>query len=161
MLSDEERRHCAEDLFSAAGALMPIRQPSRTYPAMDIEDAYRNYPQTAADELCLLVQVETRDALREIEAIASVVGVDGVFIGPADLAASLGYPGQLNHPAVISAVEEAIRRICASGKAAGILTQDASFACRCIEIGTTFTAVAIDAAMLIREADRVAARFKT
>jgi 4-hydroxy-2-oxoheptanedioate aldolase len=121
----------------------------------------KKYPLTAADELCLLVQVETREALRELEAIASVAGVDGVFIGPSDLAASLGHPGELNHPDVISAVEDAIRRVCACGKAAGILTQDASFARRCVELGTSFTAVAIDVAVLVREADRIAAQFKT
>src|SRR5690606_30704559 len=83
-----------------------------------------NYGKIAAEELCLLVQVETGEALEEIEAIAAVEGVDGIFIGPADLAASLGYVGEPGHPKVVEAVENAIRRIRAAGKPAGILTPD-------------------------------------
>ena len=65
-----------------------------------------DYVQTYADELCLLVQVETKQGLANLEAIAAVDGVDGVFIGPADLAAALGHPGELKHPEVQAAIEE-------------------------------------------------------
>lgn len=119
------------------------------------------YGKRAAEELCLLVQVETREALDQLEAIAAVEGVDGVFIGPADLAASLGHLGDPGHPDVVAAVEDAVRRLRAAGKPAGILTPDTGFAKRCIEIGTIFTAVAIDAGILARGTEAVARQFKT
>ncbi|MGE7468139.1 4-hydroxy-2-oxoheptanedioate aldolase [Bosea sp. NPDC003192] len=119
------------------------------------------YARKAAEELCLLVQVETGEALDRLEEIASVEGVDGVFIGPADLAASLGHVGEPGHPEVIAAVEDAIRRIQTIGKPAGILTPDTAFARRCIEIGTLFTAVAIDVGILARGTEAIARQFKT
>lgn len=118
------------------------------------------YAKRAAEELCLLVQVETAEALDRIEAICAVDGVDGVFIGPADLAASLGHVGEPGHPAVVAAVEDAVRRILAAGKPAGILTPDTAFAKTCIEIGTTFTAVAIDVGVLARGTEALARQFK-
>jgi 4-hydroxy-2-oxoheptanedioate aldolase len=119
------------------------------------------YAKRAAEELCLLVQIETREALDQLEAIAAVDGVDGIFVGPADLAASLGHVGETGHPTVIAAVEDAIRRIRACGKPAGVLTPDTAFAERCIALGTTFTAVAIDVGILARGSEAIARRFKT
>ena len=81
-----------------------------------------DYGKRAHEQLCLLVQVETRAALDQLEGIANVDGVDGVFIGPGDLAASLGHVGAPGHPEVQSAIEDAIGRIRACGKPAGILT---------------------------------------
>jgi 4-hydroxy-2-oxoheptanedioate aldolase len=118
------------------------------------------YARRAADELCLLVQIETQQALNELEAIAAVDGVDGVFIGPADLAASLGHIGDQGHPDVKAAVEDAVRRIRACGKPAGILTGDTAFAQRCIEIGTTFTAVGVDVGILARGTEKLALQFQ-
>ncbi len=119
-----------------------------------------NYGKRAEEELCLLVQVETQEALDNLEAIASVDGVDGVFIGPADLAASLGHIGQPGHPDVAALIESAIARIKATGKPAGILTPDNAFAARCIELGTLFTAVGVDAAMLVKATEALAKQFK-
>ncbi|QRE77121.1 4-hydroxy-2-oxoheptanedioate aldolase [Methylobacterium aquaticum] len=118
------------------------------------------YARRAAEEICLLVQVETQAALDRLEEICAVEGVDGVFIGPADLAASLGHVGEPGHPAVVAAVEDAVRRILASGKPAGILTPDTAFAKTCIAIGTTFTAVAIDVGVLARGTEAMARQFK-
>lgn len=118
------------------------------------------YARRAEEELCLLVQVETRAALAEIEAIAAVDGVDGIFIGPADLAASLGYPGEPGHPEVVATIEDAIRRIRKAGKPAGILTLDRAFARRCIETGTVFTAVGTDISLLVQSSDELAADFR-
>ncbi len=118
------------------------------------------YFRRASAELCLIVQVETQAALDDLEAIAGVDGVDGVFIGPADLAASLGYPGEPNHPAVQSTIVDAIRRIRACNKPAGILSPDTAFAQRCIEVGTSFTAVAIDIGILARGAEKLAQQFR-
>lgn len=118
------------------------------------------YARRAAEEICLLVQVETQAALDRLEEICAVEGVDGVFIGPADLAASLGHVGEPGHPAVVAAAEDAVRRILASGKPAGILTPDTAFAKTCIAIGTTFTAVAIDVGVLARGTEAMARQFK-
>jgi 4-hydroxy-2-oxoheptanedioate aldolase len=117
------------------------------------------YGGLAEEELCLLVQVETQEALDNIEAIAAVDGVDGVFIGPADLAASLGHVGEAGHPDVVSAIEGAIARIRACGKPAGILTPDTAFAQRCIALGTLFTAVGVDATLLARGAEALRRQF--
>ncbi|WP_439499199.1 4-hydroxy-2-oxoheptanedioate aldolase [Bosea sp. (in: a-proteobacteria)] len=118
-----------------------------------------DYGKRAHQELCLLVQIETQEALDNLEAIAGVEGVDGVFIGPADLAASLGHVGEPGHPEVKALIEQAIGRIRACGKPAGILTPDNAFATRCIELGTLFTAVGVDAAMLVRASETLARQF--
>ena len=119
-----------------------------------------DYVKRADEELCLLVQVETRQGLDALEAIARTDGVDGVFIGPADLAAGLGHPGDMAHADVQSAIRAAIARIRDCGKAAGILATDDASARRYIEWGTTFTAVGMDAMILARETERLAARFR-
>ncbi len=115
----------------------------------------RDYAKRAEDELCLLVQVETREALESLEAIAGTDGVHGVFVGPADLAAALGHLGEIGHPEVQSAIRDAVGRIRACGKAAGILAADEAAARRYIEWGTTFTAVVQDTQALVRELARV------
>jgi 4-hydroxy-2-oxoheptanedioate aldolase len=119
-----------------------------------------DYLARAEDELCLLVQIETRAGLDALEAIAAVDGVDGLFIGPSDLAASLGHLGNPSHPEVIAAVEDAIARIRAAGKPAGILTLDPAVARRCLALGTSFTAVGTDLALLARGAEALAAAFR-
>lgn len=120
----------------------------------------RDYVERAADELCLLVQVETGEALENLEAIAGVDGVDGVFIGPADLSASLGYPGQPGHPEVKKTIDDAIRRIRACGKAPGILMVNEARARECLELGAQFVAVALDTLLLRDGLDGTAARFQ-
>jgi 4-hydroxy-2-oxoheptanedioate aldolase len=119
------------------------------------------YMAQADSQMCVLVQVESKAALDEIEAIAAVDGVDGMFIGPADLAASLGYPGQSGHPAVIEAIEGALARIAASGVPSGILASDAAYARRCMALGTRFTAVGLDVEILARGAEALAAGSKS
>ena len=119
-----------------------------------------DYMRRCEEELCLLVQVESQQALDNLESIASVDGVDGVFIGPADLAASLGHPGNPGHPDVQRAVEDAIARIRACGKAPGVLTADEKLARRYIELGTLFTAIGIDSTILARESEKLVARFR-
>lgn len=118
-----------------------------------------NYLQRAEEELCLLVQVESREAVEQIEAIAAVDGVDGIFIGPSDLAASLGHRGEPFHPEVVQAIETAIARITAAGKPAGILTPNAEFAQRCMDLGTRFTAVGSDMGLLLNGAEALAQKF--
>ena len=121
---------------------------------------YPNYAKEANAQVCLLVQVETREALDNLEAIAAVEGVDGIFIGPADLSASLGHVGNAGHPEVQAAIEGAIARINAAGKAAGILTPDETLARRYLELGATFVAVGIDNNLLAKATSALAAKFK-
>jgi 4-hydroxy-2-oxoheptanedioate aldolase len=119
-----------------------------------------NYLKTAHEEICLLVQVETGLALQQLEAIATVDGVDGVFIGPSDLAASLGHIGNPQHPDVQKALEDAARRLKAVHKPAGILTANETEARRYMESGYAFVAVGIDTTILVRGADALAKTFK-
>lgn len=119
----------------------------------------KDYAKQVQSELCLLVQVESRDALSQIEAIAAVDGVDGIFIGPGDLAASMGLTGQLRHPDLLAAIDDAIVRIRACGKAPGILTGDRELARNFIHRGTLFTAVGVDANLLARCADDLVTSF--
>jgi 4-hydroxy-2-oxoheptanedioate aldolase len=118
-----------------------------------------DYLDRANDEVCLLVQAETREALDNLEEICAVDGVDGVFIGPADLSASLGHRGKPGHPEVQAAIEDAMRRIIASGKAAGTLVSDNALAKRYLELGCTFVAVGIDVRILASGARALRAEF--
>lgn len=118
------------------------------------------YAKRASEEICLLVQVETAEALGNIESIAAVDGVDGIFIGPADLAASMGFPGDPGRQEVKTAILQAIRRIVAAGKPAGILSLDQDFLKEAVAAGTTFTAVDVDSAILLRGARALAKSWK-
>ena len=122
---------------------------------------YPDYFKRANEEVCLIVQVETREALKNLDAIAATPGVDGVFIGPADLSASLGHVGNAAHPDVQAAIEDAIARILKAGKAPGILTADEKLARHYLALGAVFVAVGLDTQILMRETTALAARFKT
>jgi 4-hydroxy-2-oxoheptanedioate aldolase len=119
----------------------------------------RDYAKRAHEELCLLVQLETESALRHVEAIAAIDGIDGIFIGPADLHASMGFTGEVAHPQVVQLIEDALRRIRAAGKAPGILVTDDALARRCLDAGSLFTAVGADTALLARGADALARKY--
>lgn len=119
-----------------------------------------DYPARVNDELCVLVQVETREGLDNLEAICAVDGIDGVFIGPADLHASLGHTGQSANPAVLPVIDDAIRRIRRAGKAPGILTAVEADARRYLDCGAQFVAVGADVGLLARGADALAAKFR-
>jgi 4-hydroxy-2-oxoheptanedioate aldolase len=118
------------------------------------------YHQNAHLDTCILVQLESRVALREIEAIAAVDGVDGIFIGPSDLAADLGYLANPMHPEVQSAIQDAADRIRATGKSAGTLATDVEDVDRLFDLGFNFTAIGSDVGILARGAERLAARFR-
>ncbi len=121
--------------------------------------ARTDYLDVADDEVCLLVQAETVQALSNLEQICEVDGVHGVFIGPADLAASMGHRGRPGHPEVQAAIEGAMRTIVASGKAAGTLTSDPALARRYLELGCTFVAVGVDVLLYAGAARKLAADF--
>jgi 4-hydroxy-2-oxoheptanedioate aldolase len=120
----------------------------------------KDYARRAHEEICVLVQVETQPALANIEEVCAVDGVDGVFIGPADLHASMGFPGEIANAKVKPLIDEAIRRIRKSGKAPGILTPNEADARHWLECGTLFCAVGADVGILARGAEALAAKFK-
>nr|WP_315594182.1 4-hydroxy-2-oxoheptanedioate aldolase [uncultured Cupriavidus sp.] len=156
-----------QDAPQAAAAVAATRYPPRGIRGVGAALARAsqwsrstNYLARADDQLCVLVQVETRVALENLEAILAVDGVDGVFVGPSDLAADMGHLGNPGHPDVQFSIEKAIERICRAGKAAGILIGDEALARRYLELGTTFTAVGVDTTLLTRSAESLARRFK-
>jgi 4-hydroxy-2-oxoheptanedioate aldolase len=110
------------------------------------------YLHTAQEQLCVLVQIESLDGLRNLEAIADVDGVDGVFVGPADLAAAMGHLGNGQHPEVQAAVDDAFRRLRAMGKPAGYLTLNEAEAAKRIAEGVEFVGVATDTSIITRGA---------
>lgn len=114
-----------------------------------------------ADEMCVLVQVETMEALERVEEIAAVPGVDGIFIGPGDLSASMGLLHQPTHPKVVEAIEDGLKRITAAGNRGGVLVVgDEALARRYMAAGSVFTAVGVDAALFARSADALAKQYK-
>jgi 2-keto-3-deoxy-L-rhamnonate aldolase RhmA len=119
---------------------------------------YKDYMARANDEVGVIVQIESRESLDELEAICGVDGVDAVFIGPSDLAASLGHRGQSGHPEVQAAIAQAIRTARAAGKPIGILVADGR-AEPYLEQGATMVGVGTDLHLLIAAADAVAKRF--
>lgn len=118
------------------------------------------YLDQADAQMCLLVQIENLEGLARLDEIAAVEGVDGVFIGPADLSAAMGHRGNPGHPEVQAAIEDAIVRIQKAGKAAGILSADQKLARRYIELGARFVAVGVDTTVLMRGLQTLAADFK-
>jgi len=113
------------------------------------------------DEMCVLVQVESVLGVQNLEAIAAVEGVDGVFFGPADLSASMGYLGKPNEPSVQQAITEGIATVMKAGKAAGILTSDPKLARDYLAMGALFVAVGVDTSLLVKAATELAAAFKS
>ena len=121
----------------------------------------QGYAKKAHEEICVLVQVETRQALDNLEGICEVEGVDGVFIGPADLHASLGHTGETSNPAVVPLMEEAMRRVRKAGRAPGYLSPVEADAKRMLSAGALFVAVGADIGLLARGAEGLLMKFKS
>ncbi|MDA5556570.1 HpcH/HpaI aldolase family protein [Shimia sp. MMG029] len=119
-----------------------------------------DYVSNANEEICVLVQAESRAALNNLDEILAVDGVDGVFIGPADLSADMGFPGNSDAPEVQTAIAEAIQKITAAGKAAGILTFSQQAAKIYLDLGATFVAVGMDTFILAQTARKLSADVK-
>lgn len=157
---------CIDSAEQARNAVSYTRYPPkgvRGYSAAPRANAFgriKDYPERVEAELCVLPQVETMAGIANIEEIAAVEGVDGVFIGPGDLSAAMGYVGDAKHPEVQKVIADAIRRIRACGKPAGILSADEALAHRYIELGSVFTAVGSDLGILARSTEQLAARFR-
>lgn len=150
----------AEALVKAAN--YPPRGIRGVGSAMARASAFNRIPDylaTANAEVCLIVQLESAAALKNLEAIAAVDGVDGVFIGPSDLAADMGFLGAPGRPEVQAAVEDGIARIIKAGKPAGILTADQALARRYLELGATFVAVGTDVTVFSSATSKLAQSF--
>lgn len=118
-----------------------------------------DYLETANNEICLLVQVESRAGLAALDEIAALDGIDGIFIGPADLAADMGYLGRSGSEPVQAAIADAFTRIRAHDKAPGILTGDPALAKRYEQLGAQFIAIGIDVILLASACDKQLAAF--
>ena len=123
-------------------------------------DGVANYLNTAHEELCLIVQVESRLGVENVAAIAAVEGVDAVFIGPADLSIGLGHAGNPGHPEVQERIKHAIDATLAAGKVSGILAPNEDDARRYQAWGCRFIAVAIDISLLRQSALATLARYR-
>jgi 4-hydroxy-2-oxoheptanedioate aldolase len=117
------------------------------------------YAQGADAQMCVLVQVETTLGMTNLEAIAAVEGVDGVFFGPADLSAAMGLLGQSTHPAVRRAIEGGIVTVRAAGKAPGVLALDVALARTYLACGAQFVAVGGDVSVMVGACRDLAAAF--
>ena len=122
---------------------------------------HANYLHEADDHICVLLQVESQRGIDNLDEIAAVNGVAGVFFGPADLSASMGHRGNPGAPEVQDAIETGIARVRAAGKAPGILATDPKLARRYLELGALFVAVGVDALLLAHASRELAASFKT
>ncbi|MCV2887412.1 HpcH/HpaI aldolase/citrate lyase family protein [Ruegeria aquimaris] len=120
-----------------------------------------DYIQTADQEICLLVQVENRAGIAALDEILTIDGVDGVFIGPADLSTDMGFQGNSAAPEVRAVIADAVQRIRAAGKAPGILgtTDEATQAY--LDMGAQFVAVGLDVMLLANTARRLSAQWKS
>jgi len=118
-----------------------------------------DYFNSAHEEICLIVQVETVEALGNLEEIASVDGVDAVFIGPSDLSASMGLAGQTNHPKVREAIMDAFQRLDTIAMPKGLMALDVNVAKGWIEAGSQFTAIGVDLVMLAQIAQQLRSEF--
>lgn len=119
-----------------------------------------DYVPTADAQICLLLQVESRAGLDELDEIAALDGVDGVFIGPSDLSADMGFGGKPDAPEVKAAIADAFSRIAAAGKAPGCLGMSEESTQRYLDQGARFLATGSDVGLLAKSARELAARWK-
>ena len=154
--SAEEARAAVEAVRYPPGGVRGISMFTRANRFGRVKD----YVKRASEEICLLVQVETRTAVDVVEEIARVDGIDGVFVGPSDLAASMGYLGNPGHEDMLKLIDTTLGRIKACGKPPGFLTPDTTVARRAIAAGSLFTAIGIDGGILARGAENLLTQFK-
>jgi 4-hydroxy-2-oxoheptanedioate aldolase len=119
------------------------------------------YLQTAHTHVAVVVQLESQKAIQNAKAIAGVQGINACFIGPNDLAASMGYPGDLKHPSVVAAIEEAIHAVQQASKCVGILCSSYEDAALYHSKGVRLIACGSDTRLLTRAADAMGSKLKT
>ncbi len=150
----------------ATAAVASTRYPPRGIRGVSLNQRGNRYGRIAdyvhdfESELCITVQIETRSALGRVGEIAAVDGVDGIFFGPADLSADMGYLGQPGHPKVKEALAEGLAACSKAGKPAGILTGAEADSIHWLKEGYVFVAVGTDTAILARGADALLARIR-
>jgi 4-hydroxy-2-oxoheptanedioate aldolase len=154
--AEEAKRAVAATRYPPAG-IRGFASTSRSSRFGRITDYHRR----CETELCLLLQIETAAGLDNLEEISNVEGVDGIFIGPGDLSAALGYLGNQDNPRFQLIVEDAIRRVKSCGRAPGILTSNEAFARRCLDLGALFVAIGSDSGLLARGSEALAQRFRS
>ena len=120
-----------------------------------------NYYATAHENICLLIQIESVTGIENLDDILKIEGIDGIFIGAVDLSATMGYEGNPNHPEVQKVVVDAIQRIRAAGKAAGILSTQHEATQQYLDLGTEFVAVGVDTSVLMNALRHLLAQYKT
>lgn len=123
--------------------------------------AAHNYLQHANVDMGVIVQLETPQALQQLEAIAAVEGVDALFIGPADLSAAMGHLGQLTHPAVLEQMSRAVKRAKDAGKPIGTLGATPEIVAQYRAIGFDFVAISSDLSLLVRSAQLAISALRT
>ena len=119
-----------------------------------------DYYATAHENICLLIQIESVEGIKNLDEILKIEGIDGVFIGAVDLSATMGYQGNPNHPEVQKTVIDAIQRIRKAGKAAGILSTQHDVTQKYIELGTEFVAVGVDTSVLMNSLRELLSKYK-
>jgi 4-hydroxy-2-oxoheptanedioate aldolase len=154
------RRHAEEMVQAMRYAPEGVRGMGAALARASRWNQVDDYLDRANDEMCLLVQAESPEAIQNLQGIAAVDGVDGVFFGPADLSASMGYRGQPNHPEVQRTILEGIRTVRSCGKAAGVLMANQQVAQMYLSAGAQFVAVGVDTTLLVQSASSLARRFK-
>ncbi|KZF12416.1 MAG: HpcH/HpaI aldolase/citrate lyase family protein [Rhodococcus sp. (in: high G+C Gram-positive bacteria)] len=120
-----------------------------------------NYLENAAEHVSVFVQIESVDAVGNARAIAETPGIDGVFVGPSDLAASMGLLGRQNHPDVVAAVKETFAEVATTGKPFGVNAFVPGQADEYVRDGAEFVLVGADAALLARGSEDLARRYIT
>jgi len=118
------------------------------------------YADRADAEICVVAQIESVEGVRNIESIAAVDGIDALFVGPSDLAASMGHIGKAGHPDVVAAVDESIRRIVAAGKPAGVFATTPESVQRGVDAGASVVAVGVDISMLVAATSALARQYR-
>ncbi len=146
----------AEEARAAVAAMRYGPQGIRGMAGMTRATRYgrvADYFTRAEEELCLILQIETLAGVDALDEIAGVDGVDGIFIGPADLSASMGFPGQTGHPEVRAVIGSVLERLSDLSVPSGILSLDPSEARGYMDAGARFTAVGVDVLLLAQAAD--------
>ena len=153
----------AEDAKRAVAATRYPPQGVRGVAAMHRASRFGTVPdylKRAGGETCVIVQIETPQALQNLEAIAAVDGVDCIFVGPGDLAASMGLIGEIGHPQVQAHLKGAAQTCARLSKPCGIVMGQAEAVNQCIEVGYSYVAVASDLGMLMARAAEMLAKMR-
>jgi 4-hydroxy-2-oxoheptanedioate aldolase len=119
-----------------------------------------DYVATADQEICLIIQVETRAAYENLDALLAVDGVDGIFLGPADLSASMGYNGRMDEPEIVTMVKRAMAQVRAAGKIAGTVSFSEAGVREYQSAGANMIGIGADALLLARAVRELIRKFR-